>query len=70
MADDDFELYSSDEGAVWIKHTPSARRFCFAIIDRKLEGAVGAEADLEEFNLRVAARTFAEDEARSRGLID
>jgi len=70
MADDEFELYSADAGAIWIKHTSSPRRFCFAIIDRKLEGAVGAEADLEEFDLRIAARAFAEDKARSRGLID
>jgi hypothetical protein len=68
MAGDKFAVESADGTTIWISHR--SHRFCFAIVDRKLEGALGAEANLREFNLRRRARSFAEREARLRGLID
>jgi hypothetical protein len=44
--------------------------FCFAIVERKLEGALGAESSIVDFNLRRQARALAKIQARERDLID
>ena len=69
MAKIRFVVESSDEASIWIRYVRTARLFCFAIIDRRLEGSLG-EGSLWDFNLRRRARSFAEAECRARGLID
>jgi hypothetical protein len=70
MAKIRFAVGSASEAAIWIRYLPNSRLFCFAIVDRKLEGTLGGEASLWDFNLRRRARSTAEVEARARGLID
>jgi hypothetical protein len=70
MAKIQFVVESADATSVWVKYVPTSRPFCFAIVDRKLEGAIGAEANVVDFALRRRARTFATSEARARDLID
>ena len=70
MAKIRFVVKSSDEASIWIRYVRTARLFCFAIIDRRLEGSLGGEGSLWDFNLRRRARSFAEAECRARGLID
>ena len=48
---------SADQTAIWIRYVRTARLFCFAIIERKLEGSFGAEASLWDFDLRRRARS-------------
>jgi hypothetical protein len=70
MAKIRFVVESADEASIWIRYVRTARMFCFAIIDRKLEGTLGGEASLWGYNLRRRARSIATVEARARGLID
>jgi hypothetical protein len=65
-----FIVESADATSVWIRHVRTARQFCFAVVDRKLEGTLGGEGNLFDFNLRRRARSIAMIEARARGLID
>ena len=65
-----FAVESVSETAIWVRYLSNSRLFCFAIIDRELQGALGGEASLWDFNLRRRARSFAEIEARARGLTD
>ena len=70
MAKIQFVVESADATSIWIRYVRTSRLFCFAVVDRKLEGTIGGEASLWDFHLRRRARSVAKVEARARGLID
>lgn len=70
MDEDQYEIEKMDEGSIQVRDLTTGVRFTFVIINRKFEGVIGNEPDPSDPTLRNQARSFAEPEARKRGLID
>ena len=69
MAKIRFVVESVDAASIWIRHVRTARLFCFAIVDRKLEGTLGGE--LERLRFQSSARSAINSDGRSpRARID
>jgi len=70
MAEIRFVVETADGQSIWIRYVPTSRLFCFAIVGRKLQDTLGAEANIVDFNVRRQAHSFAKIGARARDLID
>jgi hypothetical protein len=71
MNKDRFRLEEESEGRINIRDIPTGVvLFTILIIGRKLDGIIGSPQNPLDPTLRDQARSFAEREARARGLID
>jgi hypothetical protein len=70
MDEDQYEIETLDEGSLQVRDLTTGVRYTFVMINRKFEDVFSNELDPSDPILRNQARSFAEHEARKRGLID